>query len=178
MTTNPSDIVNMIYTDLVSWAATKRGVVALTNSPYDLLEMLAQRPNGWRLTIHWEGDLPAGNTSARDVRVVDNRIRFILDGDLGPTFVPKIALIRPTAARTPFLELVGAIRARVMAYRFDWLAEPNNRLRYTGTDDKVQLPDGFALAAYNLSFNLFSEIDNSATIINLTMETQDEEESL
>jgi len=166
MTSTPADIVNMIFSDLEAWAKPQRGTVALTNSPYDLMGMFAEQPSGWRLTVYWEGDAPA-DPRVRDVVVVDNRFRIILDGNLGPTAIPKIALIRQTAARTPFLDLVSKVRARVMSYKFPWLSEPNNRCRYRGSDERVPLADGFAIAAYNLSFTLFSKIEQPETTVEL-----------
>ncbi len=170
MITSPADLLGMVFDDLTTWAKPRRGVVSLTQNPYDLLEMLGQRPSGWRLTLHWEGDEPA-DPRLRDVVVVDNRFRFVLDGDLGPTATPKLALIRETAARTPFLAVAAAVRKRVLSYRFPWLAEPNNRLRYDGTDDQIPLPGGGFLAAYNLRFRLYSKIETAEQ----TVEIPDEE---
>ena len=155
MSTTPADILNLVFTDLNTWAGENGGVCRLTQNPFDLLEMMAEQPGGWRLIILWEGDDPS-DPSVRGSSVVDNNFRFIVDGDLGPTMIPKVALIRETAARTPFLELLDAVRFRVMCYRFTGLSEPNNHFWYRGTDDNVPLPDGMLLAAYNLRFVLRS----------------------
>lgn len=167
MRTTPADILNLIYSDLEEWAKPQRGMVSLTNNPYDLMNMFAEQPSGWRITVYWEGDAPA-DPRVRDVVVVENRFRIILDGNLGPTAVPKISLIRKTAARTPFLDLVSEVRKRVMAYQFPWLNEPNNRCRYRGADERVPLADGFAIAAYNLSFSLFSTIHQPEQTVELS----------
>ncbi len=151
----PSDILRAIYTDLSSWCSQYKGVCGLTQNPYDLFEILKSSPSGWRLTIHWEGDAPASELVRRG-GVLRHRFRFVLDGDLGPTAVPRIALIRETAARTPFLELLEQVRIHVRGYRFPWLTPPNDRMQDLGADDKVPLPDGLFLAAYNVSFDLFA----------------------
>jgi len=155
MSTTPADIIGLVYTDLAAWAAQNGGTVSLTKNPYDLMELLAESPSGWRLILHWAGDKPASE-NVRDCNVVENTMRFIIHGNLGPTAIPKIALIRATAARSPLLALLDAVFQRVMAYRFVGLNPPNNRFWYRGADDNVPLPDGLALAAYNLSFMLRS----------------------
>ena len=155
MSTTPADIIGLVYTDLAAWTAQNGGTASLTKHPYDLMEQLAHTPSGWRLILHWAGDKPASE-NVRDCNVVDNTFRVILTGDLGPTVIPSIALIRATAARTPFLAILDAVFQHVMAYRFVGLNPPNNRFWYRGADDNVPLPDGLALAAYNLCFLLRS----------------------
>jgi len=171
----PAELVEMIYDDLSAWCAANKGVCSLTQNPYDLVEMMAAgRPSGWRLTIHWEGDEPASDR-VRAGTVAKNHLRLILDGDLGPTVTPKIALIKATAARSSaFLALVDAVRQRAMAYKFSWLAEPNNRLWYKACDDNVPLPDGSALAAYNLRFDFYSVFEIPGTDISLPIEEEEE----
>lgn len=149
----PADIVRAIFADLSDWCGQYKGVCGLTQNPYDLFEILKVSPSGWRITIHWEGDEPASE-SVRRGGVQRHRLRFILDGDLGPTAIPKIALIRETASRTPFLELLEHTRVHLRSYRFPWLSPPNDRMYDLGADDKVPLPDGMFLAAYNVSFGL------------------------
>lgn len=155
MSTTPAELIELVYDDMLTWAAANKGEVSLVQNPYELLEMLAHPPSGWRVCIHWEGDGPP-DERVRNGSVALNRFRFIVDGALGPTMVPRIALIKSTASRTPFLTLVDAVRQRVMAYKFPWLTAPNDRFWWKGTDDKVPLPDGLWLAAYNCLFELHS----------------------
>jgi len=144
-----------LFNDLKLWVEENKGVCSLTQNPYDLLEMLSERPAGWRLTVHWEGDRPADD-AVQAGPVVINSFRFVVDGDLGPTATPKIALIKQTGTRTPFLALVDAVRQRVLGFTFDWLRPPLNKPWYRGTDDNIPLPDGMTIAAYNLSFDIYS----------------------
>jgi hypothetical protein len=107
--------------------------------------------------MHWEGDdNPADNVRAGSV--VENNLSIIIDGDLGMSINPDIELIRDSSSRTAFLGLLAALRARMLAYRFPWLSVPNNRLRYEGTDNRVEVPTG-NLAAYNMRFALYSVMD-------------------
>ena len=166
--TTPATILALVYADLQPWAASLKGVVGLTQNPYDLFEILKNSPAGWRLTLHWEGRDPA-DERVRNSPVTLNHFRFVLDGDLGPTITPKIALFRSTPSRTPFLDLLDAVRLRVMAYKFPWLREPNNHFWWRGEDDQVPLPDGLFLAAYNLRFDLYSEMAMPTEDVELTV---------
>lgn len=164
--TTPASLLALIYDDLSAWVEANGGSFHLTKNPFDLVNLLNEEPGGWRLTMHWEGDEPADERT-RECAVLRNRIRFILDGQIGLTVIPAIGLIKTTAARSPFLAVLDAVKQRVMAYRFPWLTYPNNALRYKGADDKLQIPDGLYLAAYNLSFELYSVQAIPTTDINL-----------
>jgi hypothetical protein len=167
VTTSPADLLRMIYDDLSAWAAGVGGQVNLTRNPFELINLLQEEPTGWAITVHWEGDEPADDR-VRAGNVMRNRLRLILMGRLGMTLQPSLGLIRKPSPETAFLDLVNTVRHRVMAYRFPWLAEPNNRLWYKGTDDKIELPDGLFLAAYNLAFQFYSTIDLPAEALELT----------
>lgn len=173
-TTNPAQVLGLIYDDLADWVTDNGGELHLTRSPFDLVELLADEPGSWRLTLHWEGDEPA-DPRVRDGAVVNNRIRVVVDGQLGMTATPMIALIKDTASRSSFLAVLDLVRQRLMAYRFPWLAEPNNRLRYRGTDDKLPLPDGMFVAAYNQTYEIFSTMVIPTTAIELTLPEEPEE---
>lgn len=173
-TTNPAQLVGLIYDDLATWVQANGGEIHLTRSPFDLVELLADEPGGWRLTLHWEGDAPADERT-RECAVLRNRLRIVVDGQLGMTATPMIALIKQTASRSPFLAVLDLVRQRVMAYRFPWLKEPNNRCWYKGTDDKLPLPDGVFVAAYNQAYELLSTMALPATPIELTLPAEPEE---
>lgn len=157
MITTPADILGALFDDLNEWTKANKGQCAISAGPDHLFQLLQDPPTGWRLILHWEGDENV-NERVRGGNVVTNRFRFIVDGNLGPTAIPNIALVRWTAARTPLLDILSRVRARILSYRFAWLDAQNNRFIYTGSDDKVPLPDGLFLAAYNLSFALNSTI--------------------
>ena len=173
-TTNPAQLVGLIYDDLAAWVLANGGEIHLTRSPFDLVELLADEPGSWRLTLHWEGDAPADDR-VRECAVLRNRFRIVVDGNLGMTATPLIALIKATASRSPFLAVLDLVRQRVMAYRFAWLREPNNRPWYKGTDDKLPMPDGVFVAAYNQSYELLSTMALPATPIELNLPDPDEE---
>jgi hypothetical protein len=150
---NPAEIMAVLYDDLTRWAASQGGVVSLTQNPFELLEMLRRPPNGWRLTLHWSGD-QVTDPRVRTGGVVDNTFRLVIDGQLGPTAIPRIEIIRPGHRRTPMLALIEAVRYRLMQYRFAGLNPPNDGLWYRGTNDNVPLPDGISIAAWNVEFML------------------------
>lgn len=149
----PADILSAIFEDLTAWVAPQGGTCALTQNPFDLLSMLTRPPSGWRLTIHWSGDQPSDQRD-RQGAVVDSTFRFVVDGQLGPTAIPKIAMIQPSARRAPLMAILEAVRFHLACYRFNGLTPPNNALWYRGTNDAVPLPDGMSVAAWNLEFML------------------------
>ena len=154
-TTTTAQLVELIYDDLAAWAKENGGECYLSKNPFDLVNILEEAPGGWRITLHWEGDEQA-DPRVRDSQVRKNSIRVILDGRLGMSARPSLSLIKGSALRTPFLALLDAVQARMLAYVFPWLSAPNNRLWYLGSDDKLPLPDGTYAAAYNMNFALFS----------------------
>lgn len=167
MNTTPAELLGLLYDDLQAWAEGNGGVCALSQSPSALLELLLERTSGWRLIVHWEGDEPA-DARVRSGPVLRNRFRLIVDGQLGPTATPRLTLVRERAGRAAFLAVVDAVRQRAMSYRFPWLAEPNNRLYYDGTDEKIPLGGDAYLAAYNLSFHLFSTMELPSETVDLS----------
>lgn len=156
MITAPSDILSAIFADMDEWAKSNHGTCAISSGPEDLFKLLTEPPPSWRIILHWQGDQNP-NERVRGGGVVINTLRVVVDGNLGPSAIRNIALIRTVGSKTPLLEIFSAVRARMLAYEFPWLAAPNNRFVYQASDDKVPLPDGLFVAAYNLLFSLPSK---------------------
>jgi len=154
MSMSTAALLDAVYTDLQAWAATLGGHVSLARDPFDLLEVLGNRPAGFRLVLYYAGDSKA-DPSVRTGTVVQHVVRIIPHIDLGPTKEPLIALFRRTSARQlPLLELTDLVWARVMRYRIAGLTPPNDGFWYEGLRDGVPLPDGSTLAAYNMEFRI------------------------
>lgn len=168
MITTPADILGVVYADLAEWAKSNRGQCVISSGPEDLFRLLQETPSAWRIILHWQGDENV-NDRVRHGNVVKNSYRVIVDGNLGPSAIPNIALIRPVAARTPLLELLSAVRTRMLAYEFPWLDAQNNAFVYQSSDDKVPLPDGLFVAAYNLLFTLNSKIAMPDQVIDMSI---------
>lgn len=154
-TVTTAQLVEMIYDDLAQFAAENGGRCYLTKNPFDLIKYLEEEPGAWRVTLHWEGDRNP-DSRVQGGRVTRNSFRLIVDGKLGMSASPAIALIKETASRSPFLALLDLLRSRILSYQFPWLREPNNRAWYVATDDKLPLPDGLFIAAYNMEFYVYS----------------------
>ena len=167
----PSQILGMVYADLCAWCAANGGACALSQNLYDLTEALRNVPTGWRLTVHWEGDR-AADERVREGGVVLNSLLLVLDGDLGPTMSPRVGLVQPVAGRPAFLSLVQRVRERVMAYRMPWLREPTNGFWYRGCDDKIALPGDLYAAAYNLRFEVYSQMTIPTERVDLVLPTE------
>ena len=163
-------MLGAIYADLRGWAKEVRAEVELIHNPYRLLAVIGNTPTNWRLLIHWLGDSPQGSATPT-APVLDNRLMFIFHGDLGPTAEVNANLVKPTAARNhAFLEIKDALCERLDSYRFPWLRPPNNRMMYLACDDKLPLPDGTYLAAYNVQYKLMTVRPQPAREIELHVE--------
>jgi hypothetical protein len=171
MTPTPGQILKAVRDDLAAWEPAK-GNAALCRNVWELVERLKQAPNRWRITIHWQGD-QAADPTARLGKVVNNTFLFIVDGNLGPTAKPGEGLV---AGEPPLLDFLNQVRERVLSYTFSWLATPNNRFHYVGTDDSVALPDNMLVAAYAIKCTIFSPISKAATDVALTIPEPEEEE--
>lgn len=151
----PAQLMQAIYQDLSQWATTQRGVIHIARDLDDAVTILANTPQGWLGVLHWQGDDPAG-TGTRRSPVVENNLRLFLRANLGPTSKPNIALIQQTASSpNPFLEIVDAVRFRMLQYTFAGVNTPGDRMSYKGSSDTIAV-GGYMLAAYSLLFGIFS----------------------
>ncbi len=155
--TTPARIMQAMYVDLSSWAASQRGTIHIARDLETAVTMPAP-PSGWNATLHWQGDDPAGS-GTRHSPVVENNLRIFVRANLGPTAKPDIALIQATAARpSPFLDLVSALRRQILRYRVPGIRAPGDRLSYKGCTDQAAV-GGYLVAVYSMLFGVWSVID-------------------
>lgn len=154
----PAAVMAAIYGDLSTWAAQQRGTIHIARDLEDAVSILSNTPQGWLGVLHWQGETPAG-TGTRRSPVVEHDLRIFLRANLGPTAKPNIALVRQTAASpTPFLDVVGAVRYRMLQYTFKGVNPPGDRMTYKGCQDTIPV-GGYMLAAYSLLFGVYGVID-------------------
>jgi len=155
-TPTAAKIIDAIYSDFEQWAGTKSGRVYVARDLANAMNVLGQTGSGWIGVIHWEGDEQQGEPINRGP-VVANRIRVFLHANMGPTTQADLGLIRTTAARDPFLDVVEAVRYRMLQYTIEGLNSPANRVMYIGTTDRQDV-NGVTVAAYGLEFRVYSAI--------------------
>ena len=156
--TNPQLLMQAIYLDLSKWASTQRGHIHIARDLDDAVTILANTPQGWLGVLHWQGDDPQGTGNRRSF-VVENNLRLFLRANLGPTLKPNIALVQQTASvPNPFLQIVDAVRYRMLQYTFPGVNPPGDRMSYKGCSDTIAV-GGYMLAAYSLLFGIWSVIN-------------------
>jgi hypothetical protein len=145
------EILKRLYDDIVSWGKVGK-LVSLARDPFDVLEILAQGPQGFRVILHWAGEQEVGGQP--QLPIVQHRIEAILSYNLGLTATPDLALLSkgPANDRPALLDLVEELRRRIASYNFPD-GETDVFMAYVGCDPFVT-PDGVPLAAYKLTFTL------------------------
>jgi hypothetical protein len=151
----PAQLIDAIYTDLSAWAAGRRGKIHVAKDLENAVTLLGNSPAGWIGVLHWQGDEPAGSGTRRSP-VMENNLRIFIRANLGPTAEPDIALIRTTAAcPNPILNLVEAVRTRMLSYTFPGVAAPGDRLSYKGCTDQAAV-GSYLMAVYSLLFGVWT----------------------
>lgn len=150
----PHDLLNLLKGDLAPFVRQHRGLLSVAADPWNFLELLAERPSGWRLVLHWAGDENA-QEAALEGCFCANRIELGVSCNLGLTATPGEQVSKRRAGGAPsLLELVALTRARVRGYVFP--DHVSDRFPLYRRCDPVTLPDGTPLAAYRLRFDLTS----------------------
>jgi hypothetical protein len=149
----PHQIVNHLKAKLDAWARGHRGQVSIAKDAWNVLELLAECPAGFRVIVHWAGDKNIGNQDGiENLPMVTALIQVTLSNNLGLTAKPEQALAENVPGRQmPLLKLIGLARERI--FKITWPESIAESIRYVGCDP-VGTPEGVPLAAYVLTFEL------------------------
>jgi hypothetical protein len=148
----PLDLLKLLEADLTPFVADRKGLLSIAAEPWDFLELLAERPNGWRAVLLWEGD---DNTqdNALAGRFLKNTFSIGITCQKGLAVKAGEYLLKTRAdGGLALLALVAEIRARVGSYIFPDNVSDRYPL-YLGTAP-LTLPDATPLAGYRLRFAL------------------------
>lgn len=148
----PDRLLALLIEDLTPWMAEWKGQLTVASDPWNFLELLSEKPTGWRGVLHWEGDDNLMEHPANGCFVA-NRFSFGVTCQKGLTLRPEERLYKKAADGTPaLLRLVALARARIRS--FAWPADVSERAcLYKGCDPLI-LPDGTPLMGYRLRFTL------------------------
>jgi hypothetical protein len=150
-----TQILAALYAALQVWGASLGAVVTIARDPFQVLEILAASPEGFRLVIHWAGD---ENISDHDaLPLAENRLEVILSYNLGLTARPDLALIQGPGARPALLDQVDSLRAFVLGVQYP-AGQTGTYAVYAGTKP-FTTPEGIPLAAYVLAFKLKAAVN-------------------
>jgi hypothetical protein len=148
----PYQVIRYLRDALDQFARQNRGTVHLAKDPWNVLELLAENPAGFRCIVHWAGDKNIGNRDGvENLPLVTAILQVTLSNNLGLTASPEQALAEAVPGRQPLLQLLGLAREKVL--RITWPENLCDPIRYVGTDP-VGTPEGVPLAAYMMTFEL------------------------
>lgn len=148
----PDQILRYAKAAVNAVVTSNKGKVYIAKDPWNVLELLAESPSGFRCILHWAGDKLLGEQE--DLPLMTSRLEVILSCNLGLTAAAETALVEESAitARPSLLNLVNKVRERMLQKL--WPADyTEEQIRYVGTDP-VGTPEGVPLAAYRLVFEL------------------------
>lgn len=155
--TNPAQIIRMIYDHLDAWARGNGGRMYMAKDIENAMTLLADQPASWCGVLHWAGDTPQGDL--RRSWVVENDLKIFIKAVTAPTAIPNAELFRESASRpTPVLETIDAVRREVQRIEIPGLDDYNKSIAYKGTTDQASV-GGFAVAVYVMRFVVSTAID-------------------
>jgi len=158
---SPTRILQALREDLAEYVAEQKGTTSVAKDPWQPIEILADRPTGFRVILLWAGDEPDGSNELHEAEgilpsVLCN-VEVYVSLNLGLVRDPGTKLFEDDGA-TPLVERVNEIRARVLSLAFEFDGETLGRFRYRGCAPVVT-PEGWPLTAYKLKFGIVSVCD-------------------
>jgi len=158
---SPHLILQALYDDIGEWVAEQSGVLTIAKDPWQTLEILSERPKGFRVILHWNGDQPGSEDELHESMgcypLARSDIELFLSKNLGlgkdrnkPSF--------DDGDDVSLAELVSTLRSRVLSLTFPDDGETLGRFRYDGCDPVIT-PDGWPLTAYKLRFSIVTVVD-------------------
>jgi len=161
---DPNHILLAIERDLLheddqhtGWATANKAIVSIAGDPFEVYEILAEGPRGFRVILLWEGDddQPQGGTS---YGITENRIEVTLSGNRGLSLKPGDNLHRDSPDGRPALvTLLASLRREIRSIRFADDGSSSAALEYRGSAPVVT-PEGVRLDAYTLRFAITTDI--------------------
>jgi hypothetical protein len=148
----PAQLLQLLHDDLTPFVQDNAGLLSIASDPWNFLELLSEKPNGWRCILHWDGDVNI-MSDPRAGCFCDNNFSIGVTAQKGLSAKPQEQLYRPRAGGAPsLLALVAMVRARVRGFLFPRHASQQSTL-YLGCES-IALPDGTPLDGYRLRFSV------------------------
>jgi hypothetical protein len=154
-----TQIVAALYTALQAWGQPLGAIVTIARDPFQILEILAASPEGFRVVLHWSGDR---NISDHDpLPLAENTLDVILSYNLGLTARPDLALIQGPLDRPGVLDQIDSLRSFILSVEYPTV-QTGTYAVYSGTKPYAT-PEGIPLAAYILTFKLKAAVNVNPT---------------
>ena len=157
---SPDQILLHIQGDVEPWAKRRKGVLSLAGDPGQLLDLLSDAPNSFRVVLMWGGDDPQGELE--ESGIVTNELQVWLIRAKGLKATPGEYLVQSTPGGAPaFLLLLSDLRKRLRSLAF-WPEEEvtYGRMLYRGCKPypNPELAFDLPTVGYVLKFSLDSVV--------------------
>lgn len=155
MPLQPNTIVLAIRDHLDPVVKKAKGITSIASDAFNVIEILGERPAGFRVILLWEGDQDA--TGQPLAGIVRHTIAVIISANRGLRVWNGENLHRDTAAGPSLLTRLAEIRTLILRFRFP-PGFSDETLLYIGTEPETT-PEGLPLDAYRMRFQLHASID-------------------
>lgn len=161
---DPADILQALHEDLAAWVTEQSGVLSVARDPWEPLDVLSQRPDGFRVMLLFAGDeADYGDLSEVDgedvvIPSAHVQIEIYVSLNLGLAKGRGQKAFKADAEKAPLISRLSELRARVLSLRLIKAGECLGRFRYVGSEPVVT-PEGWPLAAYKLRVAMDTQVD-------------------
>jgi len=154
----PNEILLAVRDALVTPVATSKGFLSIANHPFEVIELLAQTPAGFRVILLWEGD--ADITNQPSAGIVHTTIAVIVSQNRGLRVWKGENVMAPYGtgpnALPALIDLLDLVRTTIrgMTMAAD---QTSTWWLYLGAQPETT-PDGLPLDAYRMRFRISNSI--------------------
>jgi hypothetical protein len=133
------------------------GKFSVAQDPFQVMELLGQGPNTFRVILHDDGEDRAGDSTFPAATL--HRYKVTVSTNRGLPLMAGKPVVEPDATNASLLARTNAVRDAMRAFTFP--ACTWGRLSYQGRNTVVY--DGARLDAYELTFTLLAALPFPAT---------------
>ena len=156
---SPDELLKAIDANLALWKEAGQKINRfISKDPWHPYELITTGPQGLCLVLHWAGATALGGEVAEGLTLATQKIEVFLSFNLGLMAQPEAALIKGNDSRPSLLKLINLLQRRVRSMDFRDETDVRRFFRWTATQP-FSAPDGTPLAAYKLSFELDTDVE-------------------
>lgn len=158
-----------LVTDLTAWVATQNGTFYFSSDPLDTLSLLSEAPVGHRVIIQYESDEAyGGSRPGYPTPVLRTTLKVVVSMNPGLQIVRDKPVITSTASRASLMNVIAALRSRLMSYRWDTNLIEQGALAYESTTP-YSMAEYLPFAAYEMRFYFMHTTPMPTSTVNLVV---------